>query len=128
MFITTVQKFTEDTGLLSERTNIICISDEAHRSQINLGPKVKVSVTHNNDIIINDAENSIKRVVTAKEIETVYGFAKYLRDSFPEATYLGFTGTPIQETLLVFGDIVDSYTMKQSEEDGITVGIIMSQH
>lgn len=124
VFITTVQKFTEDTGLLSERTNIICISDEAHRSQINLGPKVKVSVTHNNDIIINDAENSIKRVVTAKEIETVYGFAKYLRDSFPEATYLGFTGTPIQETLLVFGDIVDSYTMKQSEEDGITVGIM----
>jgi type I restriction enzyme R subunit len=124
VFITTIQKFTEDTGTLSDRTNIICISDEAHRSQINLGPKVKLTVSTNNDIVFKDADNKIKQVVTAKEIEKVYGFAKYLHDSFPQATYLGFTGTPINETLLVFGGIVDSYTMKQSEEDGITVGIM----
>jgi len=124
VFITTVQKFTEDTGTLSERANIICISDEAHRSQINLGPKVKISVTSSNEIVFTDTNEKIKKVVTAKEIETVYGFAKYLHDSFPQATYLGFTGTPIHETLLVFGGIVDSYTMKQSEEDGITVGIM----
>jgi len=124
VFITTIQKFTEDTGALSGRTNIICISDEAHRSQINLGPKVKLTVSTNNDIVFKDADDKIKQVVTAKEIEKVYGFAKYLHDSFPEATYLGFTGTPINETLLVFGGIVDSYTMKQSEEDGITVGIM----
>jgi type I restriction enzyme R subunit len=123
VFITTVQKFSEDTGLLSDRSNIICISDEAHRSQINIGPKLKISVTESNEIIL-DSEKQVKKVVTAKEIEKSYGFAKYLHDSFPNATYLGFTGTPINETLLVFGDIVDSYTMKQSEEDGITVGIV----
>jgi type I restriction enzyme R subunit len=124
VFITTVQKFAEDTGTLSERTNIICVSDEAHRSQINLGPKVKVSVSNDNQILFTDTEGLMKKVVTAKEIEKSYGFAKYLHDSFPNATYLGFTGTPINETLLVFGGIVDSYTMKQSEEDGITVGIM----
>jgi len=124
VFITTVQKFAEDTGMLSDRTNIICISDEAHRSQINLGPKVKVSVSSDNNILFTDTENMTRKLVTAKEIEKSYGFAKYLHDSFPKATYLGFTGTPINETLLVFGGIVDSYTMKQSEEDGITVGIM----
>ena len=53
----------------------------------------------------------------------MYGFAKYLRDSFPNATYCGFTGTPIDETIAVFGDVVDSYTMKESSDDGITVRI-----
>lgn len=124
VFITTVQKFAEDTGMLSDRTNIICISDEAHRSQINVGPKVKVSVSKDNNILFTDTDTLTKKLVTAKEIEKSYGFAKYLHDSFPNATYLGFTGTPINETLLVFGGIVDSYTMKQSEEDGITVGIM----
>ena len=54
---------------------------------------------------------------------TTFGFAKYLRDSFPNATYCGFTGTPIDETIAVFGDVVDSYTMKESSDDGITVRI-----
>ena len=54
---------------------------------------------------------------------TTYGFAKYLRDSFPNATYCGFTGTPIDETIAVFGRVVDSYTMKESSDDGITVRI-----
>jgi len=123
VFITTVQKFTEETGILSDRDNIICISDEAHRSQLNIGPKLKLSVSIENDILISENSEKNKKIITTKDIETVYGFAKYLHDSFPKATYIGFTGTPIQETLLVFGDIVDSYTMKQSEEDGITVGI-----
>lgn len=102
VYITTIQKFCESTGLLSDRNNIICISDEAHRTQTNIGSKLKV---------------------TENGVETTYGFAKYLRDSFPNATYAGFTGTPIDETLHVFGEIVDSYTMKESSDDGITVRI-----
>ena len=102
VFITTIQKFEEETGLLSDRTNIICISDEAHRTQTNIGSKLKY---------------------TDAGIEKSYGFAKYLRDSFPNATYVGFTGTPIDETIHVFGEVVESYTMKESTEDGITVRI-----
>ncbi len=102
VYITTIQKFCESTGLLSDRYNIICISDEAHRTQINTGSKLKV---------------------TDKGVATTFGFAKYLRDSFPNATYCGFTGTPIDETIAVFGDVVDSYTMKESSDDGITVRI-----
>ncbi|MBB4825013.1 type I restriction enzyme R subunit [Sporosarcina luteola] len=102
VYVTTIQKFCEDIGLLSPRNNIICISDEAHRSQTNTGSSLKV---------------------TEKGAHTTFGFAKYLRDSFPNATYVGFTGTPIEETIAVFGNIVDSYTMKESCEDGITVKI-----
>jgi type I restriction enzyme R subunit len=102
VYITTIQKFCESTGLLSSRENIICISDEAHRTQIDARPRLKI---------------------TEKGVQTSYGFAKYLRDSFPNATYTGFTGTPIDETLHVFGDIVAKYTMKESCDDGITVQI-----
>lgn len=102
VYITTIQKFCETTGLLSSRSNIICISDEAHRTQTSTGSKLKK---------------------TEKGVFTSYGFAKYLRDSFPNATYCGFTGTPIDETIAVFGDVVDSYTMKESSDDGITVRI-----
>ena len=102
VYITTIQKFCENTGLLSDRSNIICISDEAHRTQTSVGAKLKK---------------------TEKGVFTVFGFAKYLRDSFPNATYCGFTGTPIDETIAVFGDVVDSYTMKESSDDGITVRI-----
>jgi type I restriction enzyme R subunit len=102
VFITTIQKFCESTGLLSERSNIICISDEAHRTQTNTGAKLKK---------------------TDQGVFTTFGFAKYLRDSFPNATYCGFTGTPIDETIAVFGPVVDSYTMKESSDDGITVRI-----
>ena len=103
VFLTTIHKFTEDTQLLSERDNIICISDEAHRSQVNLDQKVRVT------------ENGVRRT---------YGFAKYLHDSLPNATYVGFTGTPIDATLDVFGDVVDSYTMTESVKDEITVRIV----
>jgi type I restriction enzyme R subunit len=102
VFLTTIQKFCESTGLLSARSNIICISDEAHRTQTGVGSKLKK---------------------TDKGVFTSFGFAKYLRDSFPNATYCGFTGTPIDETIAVFGEVVDSYTMKESSDDGITVRI-----
>ena len=102
VYITTIQKFSEGTGLLSDRANIVCISDEAHRTQTGVGSKLKV---------------------TAEGAFTRYGFAKYLRDGFPNATYVGFTGTPIDETIAVFGPVVDRYTMKESSDDGITVRI-----
>lgn len=102
VYITTIQKFCEKTGLLSMRSNIICISDEAHRTQTSIGSKLKK---------------------TDKGVFTTYGFGYYLRTSFPNATYCGFTGTPIDETISVFGDVVDSYTMKESSDDGITVRI-----
>ena len=103
VFLTTIQKFTEDMDLLSERTNIICISDEAHRSQTNIDQKIKV---------------------TSSGVKKTYGFAKYLHDSLPNATYVGFTGTPIDSTLDVFGPIVDTYTMTESVKDEITVRIV----
>jgi type I restriction enzyme R subunit len=103
VFLTTIHKFTEDTQLLTERTNVICISDEAHRSQINLDQKVKIT------------ESGVKKT---------FGFAKYLHDSLPNATYVGFTGTPIDATLDVFGKVVDAYTMTESVKDEITVRIV----
>lgn len=103
VFLTTVQKFTENTGLLSDRRNIVVISDEAHRSQTNIEKKIKVS---------------------EKSVEDRYGFAYFLRQSLPNATYVGFTGTPVDATLDVFGDIVEAYTMTQAVNDGITVRIV----
>lgn len=103
VFLTTVQKFAEDSEILSDRNNIICISDEAHRSQVNLDLKVRID------------EDGVKKS---------YGFAKYLHDSLPNATYVGFTGTPIDKTLDVFGPVVDSYTMFESVVDEITVRLV----
>ncbi|TGN24341.1 type I restriction endonuclease subunit R [Empedobacter tilapiae] len=104
VYLTTVQKFAEDAEILSNRTNIICISDEAHRSQVNLDLKVKIDED--------------------KGVTKSYGFAKYLHDSLPNATYVGFTGTPIDKTLEVFGDVVDQYTMFESVNDEITVRLV----
>ena len=103
VFLTTIHKFTEDTELLTKRNNVICISDEAHRSQVNLDQKVRV---------------------TEKGVTKTYGFAKYLHDSLPNATYVGFTGTPVDATLDVFGQVVDVYTMTESVKDEITVRIV----
>jgi type I restriction enzyme R subunit len=103
VFLTTIHKFTEDTDLLTERTNVICISDEAHRSQINLDQKI---------------------VVTKEGVKKTFGFAKHLHDSLPNATYVGFTGTPIDATLDVFGEVVDTYSMTESVKDEITVRIV----
>ena len=103
VFLTTIHKFTEDLALLTERTNVVCISDEAHRSQTNLDQKV---------------------TVTEKGVKKTFGFAKYLHDSLPNATFVGFTGTPIDATLDVFGKVVDAYTMTESVKDEITVRIV----
>ena len=104
VYLTTIQKFTEDTQLLTDRYNVICISDEAHRSQINLDMKVKV---------------------TEKGVNKTFGFAKYLHDSLPNATYIGFTGTPIDATVEVFGNIVGHpYTMTEAVKDEITVNLV----
>ncbi|RXQ89494.1 type I restriction endonuclease subunit R [Ancylomarina salipaludis] len=105
VFLTTIHKFTEDIELLTERTNVICISDEAHRSQTNLDQKV----------IVDEEKGTVTKT---------YGFAKYLHDSLPNATYVGFTGTPIDATLDVFGQIEDSYTMTESVKDEITKRIV----
>lgn len=103
VYLTTIQKFTEDLSLLTDRSNVICISDEAHRSQINLDQKVRITETG---------------------VERTYGFAKYLHDSLPNATYVGFTGTPVDGTIEVFGDVVDAYTMTEAVRDGITVNLV----
>ncbi len=108
---TTIQKFFPENGaakfdLLSERKNIIVIADEAHRSQYGFGAK-----TSEKD----------------GEIFTRYGFAKYLRDALPHASFIGFTGTPIEKedasTPAVFGNYVDVYDIAQAVEDGSTVRI-----
>lgn len=113
---TTIQKFQPDNGnvyeLLSERRNIVVIADEAHRTQYGFKPKT-----------IDDKDEN-GNVVGKK---TVYGFAKYMRDALPNATYLGFTGTPIESmdvnTPAVFGSYIDIYDIAQAVEDGSTVRI-----
>ena len=113
---TTVQKFQPDEGnvyeQLSDRSNIVVIADEAHRTQYGFSAKT-----------IDDTDSD-GRIVGKK---VVYGFAKYMRDALPNATYLGFTGTPIEgkdiNTPAVFGNYVDIYDIAQAVEDGATVRI-----
>lgn len=113
---TTIQKFQPDDGnvyeTLSERQNIVVIVDEAHRTQYGFQAKT---------IDDKDAQGN----VVGKKV--VYGFAKYMRDALPNATYLGFTGTPIEKTDIntpaVFGSYVDIYDISQAVEDGATVPI-----
>jgi len=112
----TIQKFQPDDGnvyeQLSDRKNIIVIADEAHRTQY--GFKAKT---------IDDKDEQ-GNVIGKK---TVYGFAKYMRDALPNATFLGFTGTPIESTDVntpaVFGNYVDVYDIAQAVDDGATVRI-----
>ncbi|MBE0513419.1 type I restriction endonuclease subunit R [Sulfurimonas sp.] len=112
----TIQKFSPQDGNiydeLSDRRNIIVIADEAHRTQYGFKPKTVDEKDKDGNVI-------------GKKI--VYGFAKYLRDALPNATYLGFTGTPIESsdinTPAVFGDYVDIYDISQAVEDGATVKI-----
>ncbi len=103
VFLTTIHKFNEDTELLTERSNVICISDEAHRSQVNLEQKI---------------------IMTDSGLKKVYWFAKHLLVSLPNATYVGFTGTPIDATIDVFGPVIEAYTMTESVQDEITVSIV----
>lgn len=109
VFLTTIQKFSEDINLLSDRNNIICISDEAHRTQTNVEESTKISFDENG---------------TATAIKKTYGFAQYLHQSLPQAIYVGFTGTPVDATIEVFGGVIDKYTMVDSVVDGITVRIV----
>ena len=112
----TIQKFQPEKGNvyeeLSERRNIVVIADEAHRTQYGFEAKTI------------DEKNDQGEVIGKK---VVYGFAKYLRDALPNATYLGFTGTPIEKTDVntpaVFGNYVDIYDIAQAVEDGATVRI-----
>ncbi len=116
VIFSTIQKFQPQEGnvfeTLSERENIVVIADEAHRTQY--GFKAKT-------IDDKDARGN----VIGKKI--VYGFAKYMRDALPQATYLGFTGTPIESTdtntPAVFGNYIDVYDIAQAVEDGATVRI-----
>lgn len=103
VYLTTVQKFAEEFGEVSTRTNIICISDEAHRTQNNL---------------------DFKTVLKSDEVLDRYGFATFLHTALPQATYIGFTGTPVDATMEVFGPVIDQYTMTDSVKDGITVRLV----
>lgn len=113
---TTIQKFQPEEGnvyeLLSDRENIVVIADEAHRTQYGFKAKTIDDKDEQGDVI-------------GKKI--VYGFAKYMRDALPNATYLGFTGTPIESTDVntpaVFGNYVDIYDIAQAVDDGATVPI-----
>jgi len=110
VIFTTIQKFAPAEGnvyeTLSDRTNIVVVADEAHRSQYGF---------------------KAREVETDEGMETRYGNAKYLRDAMPNASYIGFTGTPIEKedksTPAVFGDYIDVYDIKQAVDDGATVPI-----
>lgn len=108
IIFTTMQKFEEAEDALSERRNIIVMADEAHRGQYGLAEKIKITKNE-------DGEEVAKRVV---------GTARIIRNSLPNATYIGFTGTPIsaqdRNTREVFGDYIDIYDMTQAVEDGAT--------
>lgn len=111
-FICTIQKFCEEIGELNTRRNIICFSDEAHRTQIQLNTQLKVKDKSTDE----GDDDKIGAFITKP-------YAEHLRCAFPNATFVGFTGTPIEETIQVFGKIVDAYTMQQAVEDEITVGL-----
>ena len=109
MIFTTLQKFSPEDGTtdypaLTDRRNVVVIADEAHRSQYGFRAKVE-----------------------RKTGEISYGFAKYLRDALPNASFIGFTGTPIEKddvnTPAVFGDYIDIYDISRAVEDGATVPI-----
>ena len=108
IIFTTMQKFEESHEPLSERRNIIVMADEAHRGQYGLAEKIKITKNE-------EGEEVAKRVV---------GTARIIRNTLPNATYIGFTGTPIsskdRSTREVFGDYIDIYDMTQAVEDGAT--------
>ena len=108
IIFTTMQKFEESSDALSERRNIVVMADEAHRGQYGLAEKIKITKNE-------EDEEVAKRVV---------GTARIIRNTLPNATYIGFTGTPIssadRSTRDVFGDYIDIYDMTQAVEDGAT--------
>ena len=110
-FICTIQKFCDrkddPIGLINTRSNIICFSDEAHRTQIEGSKRIQFS---------EDADENMKAMISKP-------YANVLREALPNANFVGFTGTPIAETYQTFGDEIDRYTMDQAVADEITVPI-----
>ena len=110
-YICTIQKFCDrkedKIGLINPRRNIVCFSDEAHRTQLEHSKKIQFS---------KDSDENMKALVSKP-------YAKVLREAFPQATFVGFTGTPIMETYQTFGNEIDRYTMDQAVADGLTVPI-----
>lgn len=111
IIFTTLQKFDKTNIIPNKRSNIIVISDEAHRSHYGVDEQ----------IVLKKNEDG------TMSYSSKYGYAKYIRDALPEATYIGFTGTPVESgdhsTSAIFGETVDTYDMTQSVEDGSTVKI-----
>lgn len=110
-YICTIQKFCDreddKIGLINGRSNIICFSDEAHRTQLEHAKKIQFS---------KDADENMRAMVSKP-------YAKVLKEAFPQATFVGFSGTPIAETYQTFGEEIDRYTMDQAVADGLTVSI-----
>lgn len=110
-FLCTIQKFCDrkddPIGLINTRSNIICFSDEAHRTQIEGSKRIKFS---------ENADENMKAMISKP-------YANVLREALPNATFVGFTGTPIAETYQTFGDEIDRYTMDQAVADELTVPI-----
>lgn len=110
-YICTIQKFCDreddKIGLINDRNNIICFSDEAHRTQLEHSKKIQFS---------KDVDENMRALISKP-------YAKVLKEAFPHATFVGFTGTPIAETYQTFGDEIDRYTMDQAVADGLTVPI-----
>lgn len=110
-YICTIQKFCDreddKIGLINSRANIICFSDEAHRTQIERANRIRFS---------KDTDENMKAMVSKP-------YAKVLKEAFPQATFVGFTGTPIDQTYQTFGAEIDRYTMDQAVADGLTVPI-----
>lgn len=110
-YICTIQKFCDreddKIGMINNRANIICFSDEAHRTQLEHAKKIQFS---------KDSDENMRAMISKP-------YAKVLREAFPQATFVGFTGTPIAETYQTFGEEIDRYTMDQAVSDGLTVPI-----
>ncbi len=108
IFFTTLQKFEEETGLFTDRDDILVLVDEAHRSHYGLEASMKIDYSTN-------------------EAVEKYGTAKYLHNALPNAVYIGFTGTPVEtkdkSTSSIFGEVIDTYDMTQAIMDGSTVPI-----
>lgn len=111
IIFTTLQKFDKNNIVPNKRPNIVVISDEAHRSQYGIDEQI---------VYKKNPDGTFTSI-------SKYGYAKYIRDALPEATYIGFTGTPVESgdhsTSAIFGKTVDTYDMTQSVEDGSTVKI-----
>ena len=110
-YICTIQKFCDreddKIGLINGRSNIICFSDEAHRTQLEHAKRIQFS---------KDADENMRAMLSKP-------YAKVLKEAFPQATFVGFSGTPIAETYQTFGEEIDRYTMDQAVADGLTVPI-----